>query len=196
MLYSFARSVLFSLDPEVAHDLTLTQLQRAYALACATDTLTMQLSAQCFLARVDSRRGRAAEALDRLQTVARRARAAAAETDLLDAVRQVYASTLSEYVLKSIKPDGTIGFAGWAYDNGAPYIPPLPLSGGGSLTKTGSIMGAAVTAGVEVLVTGDKELLDLGRIANLEVLSPRQFWERLKAQQQRGAGRTEPRRSR
>ena len=32
MLYNFARSVLFSLDPEVAHDLTLTQLQRAYAL--------------------------------------------------------------------------------------------------------------------------------------------------------------------
>lgn len=32
MLYNLARSVLFSLDPEVAHDLTLTQLQRAYAL--------------------------------------------------------------------------------------------------------------------------------------------------------------------
>ncbi len=32
MLYNFARSVLFSLDPEVAHDLTLTQLQRAYSL--------------------------------------------------------------------------------------------------------------------------------------------------------------------
>ena len=32
MLYTLARSVLFSLDPEVAHDLTLTQLQRAYSL--------------------------------------------------------------------------------------------------------------------------------------------------------------------
>ena len=59
-----------------------------------------------------------------------------------------------------------------------------------------AIVGAAITAGVEVLVTGDKELLDLKRIANLEILSPRQFWERLKAQQQRGAGRSEPRRSR
>jgi predicted nucleic acid-binding protein len=57
-------------------------------------------------------------------------------------------------------------------------------------------VGAAITAGVEVLVTGDKELLGIGRIANLEILSPRQFWERLKAQQQRGAGRSEPRRSR
>jgi putative PIN family toxin of toxin-antitoxin system len=59
-----------------------------------------------------------------------------------------------------------------------------------------SIVGAAITAGVEVFVTGDKELLDLGRINNLEILSARQFWERLKAQQQRGAGRSEPRRSR
>jgi len=59
-----------------------------------------------------------------------------------------------------------------------------------------AIVGAAITAGVEMLVTGDKELLDLKRIANLEILSPRKFWERLKAQQQRGAGRTEPRRSR
>jgi dihydroorotate dehydrogenase len=32
VLYNFARSILYSLDPEVAHDLTLTQLQRAYAL--------------------------------------------------------------------------------------------------------------------------------------------------------------------
>jgi len=59
-----------------------------------------------------------------------------------------------------------------------------------------AIVGAAIAAGVEVLVTGDKELLDLGRFVNLEVLSPRQFWERLKAQQQRGGGRSEPRRSR
>ena len=59
-----------------------------------------------------------------------------------------------------------------------------------------AIVGAAITAGVEVLVTGDKELLDLSRIGNLEILSPRQFWERLKAQQRRGAGRSESRRSR
>jgi uncharacterized protein len=59
-----------------------------------------------------------------------------------------------------------------------------------------AIVGAAITAGVEVLVTGDKELLGLGRFFNLEILSPRQFWERLKTQQQRGGGRSEPRRSR
>jgi predicted nucleic acid-binding protein len=58
------------------------------------------------------------------------------------------------------------------------------------------ILGAAIAAGAEVLVTGDKELLDLGPIENLEILSPRQFWEKLKAQQQRRAGRGKPRRSR
>jgi dihydroorotate dehydrogenase len=35
VLYNLARSVLFSLDPEVTHDLTLTQLQRAYSLGLA-----------------------------------------------------------------------------------------------------------------------------------------------------------------
>jgi putative PIN family toxin of toxin-antitoxin system len=59
-----------------------------------------------------------------------------------------------------------------------------------------AIVGAAVTTGIEVLVTGDKEVLDLGRLVNLEILSPRQFWERLKIQQRRGGGRSEPRRSR
>jgi len=58
------------------------------------------------------------------------------------------------------------------------------------------ILGAAVSAGAEVLVTGDKELLALGHIEHLEILSPRQFWEKVKAQQQRRVGRRKPRRSR
>ena len=59
-----------------------------------------------------------------------------------------------------------------------------------------TILGAAISAGAEVLVTGDGELLDLDRISNLELLSPRQFWEKLKAPKQRGGGRRGPRRSR
>ena len=58
------------------------------------------------------------------------------------------------------------------------------------------ILAAAIAAGAEVLVTGDKELLRLGHIEGLEILSPREFWETLKAQQQRRAGRGKPRRSR
>ena len=58
------------------------------------------------------------------------------------------------------------------------------------------ILAAAMAAGAAVLVTGDKELLDLGHIEDLEILSPRQFWEKLKAQQERRLGRGKPRRSR
>jgi len=63
-------------------------------------------------------------------------------------------------------------------------------------TEDLTILAAAITAGAEVLITGDKELLDLGRVENLEILSPRQFWEKLKAQENRGVGRDKPRRSR
>ncbi len=58
------------------------------------------------------------------------------------------------------------------------------------------ILGAAIAARVDVLVTGDKELLDLGRVEDVEILSPRQFWEKLKAELRRRGGRGKPRRSR
>src|SRR4030042_5092043 len=57
-------------------------------------------------------------------------------------------------------------------------LPAIELKDSDDLT----ILGAAISAGAEVLVTGDRALLDLDRISNLEVISPRQFWEKLKAQ--------------
>jgi putative PIN family toxin of toxin-antitoxin system len=71
-------------------------------------------------------------------------------------------------------------------------LPAIELKDSDDLT----ILGAAISAGAEVLVTGDQELLELSRVSTLEVISPRQFWEKLKPQQQRGGGRKEPRRSR
>jgi len=47
------------------------------------------------------------------------------------------------------------------------------------------ILGAAVAGGADVLVTGDKELLELQRIDNVEILSPRQFWEKVKTRKGR-----------
>ena len=58
------------------------------------------------------------------------------------------------------------------------------------------ILGAAIAAGADVLVTGDKELLKLGHIEDVKILSPRQFWEKLRARQQRRARRAKQRRSR
>ena len=58
------------------------------------------------------------------------------------------------------------------------------------------ILAVAMAAGAEVLVTGDKELLRLGHLEGLEILSPRELWEKLKVQQRRRAGHGKPRRSR
>jgi putative PIN family toxin of toxin-antitoxin system len=43
------------------------------------------------------------------------------------------------------------------------------------------ILAAALTGNADLFVTGDKELLALGKIGNLEIVSPRSFWEKLKA---------------
>lgn len=44
------------------------------------------------------------------------------------------------------------------------------------------ILAAAIAAKADVLVTGDAELLALGHCGDVEILSPRQFWERLSTQ--------------
>jgi putative PIN family toxin of toxin-antitoxin system len=44
------------------------------------------------------------------------------------------------------------------------------------------IINAALAAGIHVFVTGDKELQELAKIENLEIISPRKFWELLKTQ--------------
>ncbi len=45
------------------------------------------------------------------------------------------------------------------------------------------ILASALSGRAEVLVTGDKELLTLGSIYKLEIISPRQFWEKIVGQQ-------------
>jgi len=45
------------------------------------------------------------------------------------------------------------------------------------------ILASALAGRAEVLVTGDKELLALSSIYNLEIISPRQFWEKIVGQQ-------------
>ena len=44
------------------------------------------------------------------------------------------------------------------------------------------ILASALAGKAEVLVTGDKELLTLGSIHNIEIISPRQFWEKIVGQ--------------
>ena len=43
------------------------------------------------------------------------------------------------------------------------------------------VLGAGLEAEADVLVTGDRELLGLGNIGELHILSPRGFWEKLRS---------------
>ena len=45
------------------------------------------------------------------------------------------------------------------------------------------ILASALAGKADVLVTGDKELLALGSIQELEIISPRQFWEKIVGKQ-------------
>ena len=44
------------------------------------------------------------------------------------------------------------------------------------------ILSSALNGGADLFITGDKELLELHKVGNMEIVSPRMFWEKLKAQ--------------
>ena len=44
------------------------------------------------------------------------------------------------------------------------------------------ILSCALNGEADLFITGDEELLDLGKIGNMEIVSLRVFWEKLKAQ--------------
>ena len=41
-----------------------------------------------------------------------------------------------------------------------------------------AIVSSALNGGADILVTGDKELLALKRVGSLQILTPRQFWDK------------------
>jgi uncharacterized protein len=45
-----------------------------------------------------------------------------------------------------------------------------------------TIVSSALNGGADVLVTGDKEVLTLKRVGSLQILTPRQFWDRERGQ--------------
>lgn len=49
-----------------------------------------------------------------------------------------------------------------------------------------AIVSAALNGGADVLVTGDKEILDLKHVKALEILTPRQFWDKERGQPRPG----------
>ena len=51
-----------------------------------------------------------------------------------------------------------------------------------------AIVTSAVNGGAELLVTGDKEMLTLKRVGTLDIITPRQFWERERGQHSLSVG--------
>jgi len=43
------------------------------------------------------------------------------------------------------------------------------------------ILGSAVSSGALYLITGDGELLELRKVGNTDIVSPRTFWEKMKS---------------
>ena len=46
-----------------------------------------------------------------------------------------------------------------------------------------AIVSSAINGSAEVLITGDKEVLSLRRVGSLEILTPRQFWDKERVRQ-------------
>lgn len=44
------------------------------------------------------------------------------------------------------------------------------------------VLGEAIAGGAEAFITGDAALVALGSVAAMPILTPRQFWERLRSQ--------------
>jgi uncharacterized protein len=44
-----------------------------------------------------------------------------------------------------------------------------------------AIVSSAINGSAQVLVTGDKEVLRLRQVGSLEILTPRQFWDKVRA---------------
>ena len=59
--------------------------------------------------------------------------------------------------------------------------PPIPIKDADDIP----ILACAIAGEADVFVTGDKELLDLQKICNLPIVSPRQFWLQLAGLEER-----------
>lgn len=45
-----------------------------------------------------------------------------------------------------------------------------------------AIVSSAINGAADILITGDKEMLNLKRVATLKILTPRQFWDKERTQ--------------
>ena len=65
-----------------------------------------------------------------------------------------------------------------AHQSSQSDLPDVEIQGKDDLT----ILSSALNGETDVFITGDKELLELSRINDMDIISPKMFWERLKVQ--------------
>jgi len=46
-----------------------------------------------------------------------------------------------------------------------------------------AIVSSAINGSADILITGDKEMLDLKEVDTLKIITPRQFWDKERGQQ-------------
>ncbi|RLJ63695.1 putative toxin-antitoxin system toxin component, PIN family [Sulfurisoma sediminicola] len=72
----------------------------------------------------------------------------------------------------------TAGFISLIAESSEVVREPGPIPDGIPDPDDAPLIAAALAGGAKCFVTGDKALLDLGAVAAMPILSPRQFWER------------------
>ena len=57
-----------------------------------------------------------------------------------------------------------------------------------------AIVSSAINGGANILITGDKEILALKHVGSMKIMSPRQFWDNERGQQENARYVVKPRR--
>ncbi len=101
----------------------------------------------------------------------------------------VWAVVLSEHILHEFLEHGEAKFGAPAHEveravaflrRHAEIVEPTPLPMDTCRDPDDlPVLGTAIAGGVDALVTGDADLLELGRIGTVAILSPRAFYDRL-----------------
>jgi putative PIN family toxin of toxin-antitoxin system len=95
--------------------------------------------------------------------------------ELLDEVRR---NLLRKLLLTETVADGVVGLL---RAQGEPHRPTAVEKGACRDASDNHILGLALASKCDCIVTGDDDLRVLKKFRGIEILGPRQFWERLRA---------------
>jgi putative PIN family toxin of toxin-antitoxin system len=109
--------------------------------------------------------------------------------ELLEEILRRHELILSQHILdevgrkltlKFLFPAGLVEAVLQSLENAATLVTPADLPADACRDPADvPILGTAVAGGAGLLVTGDKDLLDLGRYGDVEIVRPGEFWGRV-----------------